>query len=154
MANPLKLLKLKPTGFQFIQEIPISSPPAKVWSSLLKIGQWFRFDANSPWPKHTLEAKPGGKWISTSKDKSTALHGVVTCIEPGKLLRISGQLGMTHLPVQTVVIFELQPKSNGKTTLLRLGHRTYGFVDADVEKRFKGGWSHLLPQIKAVAEKR
>ena len=34
MANPLKLLKLKPTGFQFIQEVPIDAAPAKVWKAI------------------------------------------------------------------------------------------------------------------------
>ena len=37
MANPLKLLKLKPKGFQFIKELPIQASPEKVWSSLINV---------------------------------------------------------------------------------------------------------------------
>ena len=151
MANPLKELDLKINGFQFIQEIPIAAPPAKVWSALLNVGGWFQFDASNK-NKITLEAWIGGRWIAEFPDNVVSLMGIVTHIEPEKLLRISGQIGLTHLPVTNVVIFELQPKSDNKSTLLRLGNRTFGFMDDDVQKRQAGGWSHLLPQLKSLAE--
>jgi uncharacterized protein YndB with AHSA1/START domain len=154
MANPLKLLKLKITGFQFIQEVPIDAPPKKVWASLMNVGKWFGFEPDSAtWPKTTLEAWPGGRWFTQSKDGTSALNAIVTRIEPEKLLRMAGPIGLTHLPVNNVFIFELQPKNNGKSTLLRLGQRTFGFVDADLKKRFNGGWKHQLGQLKKFAEK-
>jgi len=60
---------------------------------------------------------------------------------------------MTHLPVTTVVIFELQPQAGGKSTLLRLGQRSFGLIDADMKKRSSMMWKHFLPQIKELAEK-
>jgi uncharacterized protein YndB with AHSA1/START domain len=150
-ANPVKLLKLKPTGYQFIQEIPIEAPPKTVWKTVLNIGKWFSFPGRPE--KHTLEAFPGGRWHSSWADGTEDLHGIVTRIEPGRLLRITGHVGQSHLPVQNVVIFELQPKDDGKSTLLRLCHRSYGFIDGDAKKRFRGGWNQLLPNIKTLAEK-
>jgi uncharacterized protein YndB with AHSA1/START domain len=155
MANPLKLLKLKPTGFQFIQELPIDAPPKKVWAALLNVGKWFGFDPDrSQWPKATLEAWPGGRWFTESKDGEMMLNAIVTRIEPEKLLRMSGPIGLSHLPVNSVYIFELQPKKDGKETLLRFGQRTFGFLTADVKKSYGGGWKKLLPQLKELAEGR
>jgi uncharacterized protein YndB with AHSA1/START domain len=154
MANPLKLLKLKPTGFQFIKQVPIQASPKKVWSSLLNADKWFRFDANPHRaPKHSFKAIAGSPWLSKSWDGNTNFRATVSYVEPGKLLRLVGQFGMTHLPVTTVVIFELQPKAGGKSTLLRLGQRSFGFIDADMKKRSSMVWKHLLPQLKELAEK-
>jgi len=155
MANPLKLLKLKATGFQFIEEIHIDANPKKVWAAVTNPGKWFGFDPDpKKWNKHTMDVTPGGKWISTAKDGTTFMLATVTYIEPGKLLRLIGQIGMTHLPVSNVFIFELQPQKAGKATLLRLGQRTFGFGDADLEERIHGAWKKLLPNIKTAAEKR
>ena len=61
-----------------------------------------------------------------------SLFATVTHIEPGKLLRVSGSIGLTHLPVTSVCIFELQPKHNGRTTLLRLGHENLDAIEATI----------------------
>lgn len=154
MANPLKLLKLKPRGFQFIQEVPIDAPPARVWQSLLNIAGWWRF-APDDRPIVTLETWPGGRFFSERADNGDvvqSLHGLVTHIEPNKLLRIAGQMGLTHLPAMHALIWELQPRKGGDTTLLRFAQRTFGFMDADVKKRYQGGWKVLFPQLKALAE--
>ena len=87
------------------------------------------------------------------KDGSQFLFAYVTAIEPEKLLRLGGPLGMTHLPATSACIFELQPKSDGKTTLLRLAQRTFGFIDKDVQKNYAKGWKELTAQLKALAEK-
>jgi uncharacterized protein YndB with AHSA1/START domain len=154
MANPLKLLKLKPRGFQFIKELPIKAPPEKVWPALINVEQWFRFDPDpSKASKHTFEPTAGSRWVSTNWEGNSICYAMVTYVEPGKLLRLEGQFGATHLPITTVVIFELQPKAGGKSTLLRLGQRSFGLIDADLKKRTKGMWKHLLPQLKELAEK-
>ncbi|HVT82494.1 MAG TPA: hypothetical protein VHM90_17770, partial [Phycisphaerae bacterium] len=78
----------------------------------------------------------------------------VTQIENNQLLRLSGPFGMQHLPVNNAIIFELQPKNDGKETLLRTAQRTFGFIDAELEMRYRTYvWPRMLPQIKEVAEK-
>jgi uncharacterized protein YndB with AHSA1/START domain len=154
MANPLKLLDLKVTGFQFIEELPINAKPKKVWSAVVNPGKWFGFDPDpKKWPKHTFDPTPGGQWTVEFPDGAAALFFTVTLVDPLKLLRLSGQMGFTHLPVTCVTIFELQPQNDGKSTLLRLGQRTFGFVDADLQTRITGAWKKLLPNIKTLAEK-
>jgi hypothetical protein len=154
MANPLKMLELQPTGFQFIEELPIQASPKTVWSSLLRVGDWFRFDPDpKKASKHTFEATAGSRWTATSWEGNTVFHGTVAYVEPGKLLRIVGQIGATHLPVTTVVIFELQPQDGDKATLLRLGQRSFGLIDADMKMRANNMWKRLLPQLKELSEK-
>ena len=152
MANPLKMLKLKVQSVQFIQELPIAAAPKKVWTSLLDPSAWFVFDPAHR-AKHTLDLRPGGQWTSVHPEGNAALLGTVAYFEPGKLLRVTGQLGLTHLPVTSVIIFELQPKHDGKATLLRVGTRMFGFMDLDVKKRYKGAWKGLMGNIKALAER-
>src|SRR5579862_1884166 len=138
MANPLKMLDLKPQGFQFIEEIAVEASPAIVWKSLLNADGWFGFSPNpNEIPKASLEARPGGRFILEHKDGTHAMFGTVALIQPEKLLRLSGQLGLTHLPVTTAVIFELQPQNDGKTTLLRFCQRTFGFIDDGTKEKFQ-----------------
>ncbi|MGH7178186.1 MAG: hypothetical protein ACREJC_12460, partial [Tepidisphaeraceae bacterium] len=75
----------------------------------------------------------------------------VTHIEPGKLLRMSGPMGMSHVPALNAFIFELQPR--GKNTLLRFGQRTLAYTTPGVERGYKGGWKELFQSLKKLAEK-
>ena len=152
MANPLKMLKLKVQSVQFIQELPIAAVPKKVWTTLLNPSEWFVFDPAHR-AKHTLDLRPGGQWTSVHPDGNAALMGTVVYIELGKLLRVTGPLGLTHLPVTSVIIFELQPKQDGKATLLRVGTRMIGFMDLDRKKHMKDAWKKLMGNIKALAER-
>ena len=152
MANPLKMLKLKMQSAQFIQECPIAVAPKKVWSTLLKPSEWFVFDPAHR-AKHTLDLRPGGQWTSVHPDGNAALMGTVVYLEPGKLLRVTGPLGMSHLPVTSVIIFELQPTPDGKATLLRVGTRMFGLMDVDRKKHMKEAWKKLMGNIKALAER-
>lgn len=152
MANPLKMLKLKAVSFQFIQELKVEASPARVWKSLLNVGDWFRFDPKQSNKARKLEAWPGGRLYGEYADGSSMLHAHVTHIEPGKLLRLSGQMGNTHLPMHGVFIFELQPRGkNG--TLLRFCQRTFGYLDDGVKERMLAGWGKLLPRIGEFAVK-
>jgi uncharacterized protein YndB with AHSA1/START domain len=151
MANPLKMLKLKAQSLQFIQELPIAATPKKVWTALLDPSAWFVFGPAHQ-SKHTLDLRPGGQWTSVRPDGTASLLGTVVYIEPGKLLRVHGPLGLTHLPVTSVIIFELQPKQDGKATLLRVGTRMFGFMDLDRKKHMKDAWRKLMGNIKVLAE--
>ena len=151
MANPLKMLKLKAQSTQSIQEVSIAATPKKVWSLLQDPSVWFFFDPAHK-SKHALDLKPGGLWTAVNPDGSAMLMGTVAYYEPGKILRVTGQLGLTHLPVSSVIIYELQSKDDGKATLLRVGTRMFGYMDLDVKKRYKGGWKGLLGNLKMVAE--
>jgi uncharacterized protein YndB with AHSA1/START domain len=152
MANPLKELDLSVQSFQLIQEIPIAAPPEKTWKTLTHPNAWF-LRPDAPGMKSTLELWPGGRWFTESPEGAVSLMAQVTLVEPGKLLRLSGPMGLSHLPIASVMIFELQPRDDGRTTLLRVGHRAIGFMDDDVKGRFGNGWKSLLGSLKTAAEK-
>lgn len=155
MANPLKMLKLKARGFQFIHELPIDAPPAAVWKALLDVNTWFRFKELPDHPPMTLDPRVGGVFKAETKDGAFAmLHGVVAHVEREKLLRINGPMGMSHLPVMNAMIWELQPQKNGRATKLRFCQRAFGYMTADIQKNFQHGWNQLWPQLKALAEKK
>ena len=151
MANPLKMLKLKPTGFQFIHETPIKAPPQKVWNTLIHPETWFFFENEDP-GKQSFDPSAGGRWI-VENEGIASFMGTVTHVETGKLLRLSGPMGLSHLPVSNVFVYELQPGKDGKSTLLRTGQRTFGFLTPSVKKDYSGGWKQLMAKVKAVAEK-
>ena len=146
--QPLKMLKIKPGGFQFIQQIDIDAPPEKTWKALVSIGKWFNLGPNEG-KALKLEPWAGGRFYAKYGDIEH-LHAIVTYIEPNKLIRFSGQMGMSHVPVLRAFIFQLEPK--GKGTLLKLCHRCYGMIDSEAEGRYRGGWKQLLPKLKAFAE--
>jgi uncharacterized protein YndB with AHSA1/START domain len=154
VPNPLKILKLKPAHFQFIQELKIDAPPKRVWAAILDVGGWFRFGpGKEDKTKRKLEPWVGGRFIAEDpSDGSSSLHTVVTYIEPGKLLRMTGPMGMSHVPAHNVFIFELQPRGTG--TLLRFCQRTFGYLTANVSRDYQGGWKQLFAQLKTLAEKR
>ncbi len=113
---------------------------------------WFIFP-DMQGVKSTLDLRPGGLWTMQTPDGAQTFMAQVTLIEPEKLLRVSGPFGLSHLPVNNVMIYELQPQNDGKTTLLRVGQRTFGYVDADLQSRYSGGWKKFLEAIKNLAEK-
>lgn len=153
MANPLKELELKVTGFQSIQEISIAASPEKVWATLANPNNWFGFDPDkSKWPKSAMDFKVGGQWIMEGPDGSKYLMATITHLEPNKLIRFSGPVGLSHLPVNNVMIFELQAKDGGKSTLLRTGQRLFGFITSDIEGNYQKGWGSLMQMIKTVVE--
>jgi uncharacterized protein YndB with AHSA1/START domain len=142
------MLKIKPGGFQFIQQIDIDASPQKTWKALINIGGWFNI---APGEGRSLKLEPwaGGRFYSKQGDIEH-LNAIVTYIEPHKLIRFSGQMGMSHLPVISAFIFQLEPKGNG--TLLKLCHRCYGMIDTEAKQRYSGGWKQLLAKLKAFSE--
>jgi uncharacterized protein YndB with AHSA1/START domain len=154
MANPLQILDIKPAGFQFIEESTINATPKTVWEVVLNPGKWFGFDPDpAKWSKHTFKGEVGGQWIVETPAGTKFLYATIAYMEPGKLIRMSGQFGFSHLPVTCVSIYEFVPQNDGKATLLRVGNRVFGMIDAELETRFRNAWKKLLPNIKAAAEK-
>ena len=150
MPDPVKLLTLKPEWFQFIQEVKIDAPPAKAWKSLMDVERWWKFRMFDGKSRLKLEPWAGGRFHEAGPNGIEALHCFVTYIEPGKLLRMNGPLGMSHLPVNHVFIFELQPSGTG--TVLRFCQRSHGLMTPKVKQSFQGGWPALFKELKKLAE--
>src|SRR5690242_9823544 len=123
MRNPLKLLKLKNTSFQFIEEVKVNADPATVWRSLLNVNGWWKLGMIGPGARFKIEPRAGGRFTETGAGGIEALHAFVTYVEPQKLIRFWGPMGSSHIPFSSVFIFELTPAEKGGGTMLRLCHR-------------------------------
>ena len=154
MANPLKMLKLKPTTIQIIQEVPIDAPPAKVWRAVLDAKAWIGAAMMNPKAvKSTVEPKVGGRFTYERGDGSEQrLLGFISHVEPNKLLRVYGPGVMSHLPCACTMIWELQPAKGGKATVLRFCERSYGSLPPGTAKSHQGGWKMVLAKLKKAAE--
>ena len=101
-----------------------------------------------------LEPKVGGRfyeqWSRTSQDLSGALLGTVVAIDPPKLLRMSGNFGITDRAVAGLVSIELTP--NAGSTQIRFSHRVVGNLDDQIELKYASCWHDLLGRLKFFME--
>jgi DNA-binding transcriptional ArsR family regulator/uncharacterized protein YndB with AHSA1/START domain len=122
-------------------EVRIEAPPARVCEAITTgIGGWWShtfFDG-----KVRLEPEVGGRFWEDAGDRA-ALYALVQAIEPPRLLRLSGPMGMTGAVVGSIA-FTLDGAGDGDATVVRLSHRAYGDVDADTEASYGEGWRSLL----------
>lgn len=117
MAMPAQaeVAEVTDIGFTVKANIHINSDRADAYAQLLKIGDWWFSDhtwfGSSQAMK--IEARAGGCWCEISGEKS-AIHGVVSHIDPGSLLRMNAQLGpLQELAVSGVLTFKLEDMGNG-----------------------------------------
>lgn len=102
-------------GFTVTSSVQVNSDRAQAYAQLLKIGDWWFSDHS--WfgdaQAMTIEAKAGGCWCELNGEKS-AVHGIVSHINPGSLLRLNAQLGpLQELAVSGVLTFSLEATGNG-----------------------------------------
>jgi DNA-binding transcriptional ArsR family regulator/uncharacterized protein YndB with AHSA1/START domain len=121
------------------QEIRIQSSVDRVFTALTQdIGEW--------WPagffggRVSLEPWVGGRFFEEG-DKGSALYGVVTAIEPGSSLRLSGGLGMTG-PVAGSFSYRLA--ADGDATVVSLSHNAFGDIQEEAQSSYEQGWDRLL----------
>lgn len=118
-------------------ELRVAAPREKVWESLLRIGEW--------WPHRfregagvTLEPHLGGRWFEDWGDGAGALYGLVAELEPGRMLRFSGTLGMRGAVV-SVWSLELEDADDGGTLLVGW-HRAQGDIGEETRATYVEGW--------------
>lgn len=102
-------------GFTVTASAQVDSDRAQAYAQLLKIGDWWFSDHT--WfgdaQAMTIEARAGGCWCEV-KGKKSAVHGVVSHINPGSLLRLNAQLGpLQELAVSGVLTFSLEATGSG-----------------------------------------
>ena len=79
-----------------------------------------------------------------------ALFGTVTYIKRPSVLRLSGPLGMSRLPVSSTYEYTLEPKGAG--TALKLTHRAIGLLDSEWHNAHDQGWKELWVHLRAFVE--
>jgi uncharacterized protein YndB with AHSA1/START domain len=140
-------------SFHIEQEIRISAPRDKVWTSLLDVQGWWchHFAENNA--RMMLEPFPGGRFFEDSPEGVRALYGTVTYIKAPECIRLSGPLGMNRLPVTSTYEWKLEESAGDKpATILKLTHRAIGLLDPEWESSHKDGWQQLWVHLRELAE--
>lgn len=102
-------------GITIKSNIHLNTDRQSAFSQLLKIGDWWLSDHS--WfgssKAMQIDARAGGCWCEINGDKS-AVHGVISQINPGKLLRLNAQLGpLQEQAVSGVLTFQLEDVGSG-----------------------------------------
>ena len=132
-----------PRMFEIRQEIRLPAPPAHVFDVLTRqIDLWWTAPYRmTEGGSLTLEPRVGGALLEQGPDGHTALWGMVEEIEPGRLLALSGTIGM-----QTAVTgrVRISLHEDAGETLLTLTHVAVGPIAEGAQDRYSNGWADLL----------
>jgi uncharacterized protein YndB with AHSA1/START domain len=143
-----------------ITEIEIAAPPERVFQALIERQQAMQWGAGEAFEitHWEMDARPGGKWRFTSKERAAAEagkafdhHGEVLRIAPPDLLEVSWFANWHPDPAhRTVVRWDLAPSKTG--TRLTVTHSSLAPL-AGAAQGYSQGWPGLLQQIKNFIEK-
>jgi len=153
MANTI----ITPDRDAVISEIEIAAPPERVFEALVdreQVSQWSNSDAFQlvHWE---LEARIGGKWRSTSREKTSSKlfdhWGEVVALDRPHILAYTWfanwHSDQSH---PTMVRWELTPSAAG--TRLKVTHSGLAPLPGACEG-YSQGWPGLLEAVKASVEK-
>ena len=140
-------------AFDVEAQIEVPVPPEEVWRALTEeIGRW--------WP-HTFTDEPfairlepviGGRFYEQFDGSGAgALYGTVTYVEPYRVLRTSGAMGLpgARLYVKT---YRLEPA--GDATVVRTTASALGDIDDERLTGYRDGGLALLEALKRYVETR
>ena len=132
------------------KEIFIGAPLDIAFESLLEeLGPACEFPG-TPMPM-VIEAWPGGRWFRDLGNQSGHFWGHVQVIKPPALLEICGPFfmsfpGVNHLQYRLI--------AEGTGTKLKLVHRGFGEIPAEVREGVDEGWGSSLDRVLKIAESR
>lgn len=123
-----------PQGFTVENSVVVAADADRAWRALVE-------DVDAWWPRdHTwwgddatlvIEPRAGGCFCETA-GKRQALHLVVTHVDPGKLLRMTGGLGpLQGMGLDGALEFRLAPADDGGTRIT-LWYRVGGYTPDDL----------------------
>jgi uncharacterized protein YndB with AHSA1/START domain len=123
-------------GFTLENAVRVPVEPAKAWKALVDdVDLWW--PADHPWwgaeSVLSIEPQAGGCFCERHREQQ-ALHMLVTFVDPGKLLRLTGGLGpLQGMGLTGVLEFRLAPASGGGTTVTMF-YRAGGYTPDDLSK--------------------
>lgn len=137
-----------------VVEIFIAAPPERIFQALTdpaQAAQWWGRKDQYYFDEFTMDLRPGGKWSTSggsAKLGELKVHGEFLEIDPPR--RLAYTWNSSWMPVDTHVLWELEPQPNG--TLVRLTHA--GFAgDAQQAEGHSHGWSLVFTWLQAFAER-
>ena len=123
-----------PQGFVSIFRDEVKAPLPQLWQAMLQLPRWWnnQHTYSGQASNMSLDAQAGGCWCERWGDGQSVEHGYVVLVQPGRTLRLYGNLGpLQELPVQGVLTFTVAMQEN--KTILRMTYRVSG-PDAGLDK--------------------
>jgi uncharacterized protein YndB with AHSA1/START domain len=152
--------RITPDNDSVVTEIEIAAPPARVFRALIEREQALQWGGGEAFEitEWEMDARPGGSWLLTSRERSGAgtgkiieHHGEVLQIEPPRLLEVSWFANWHPDPAhRTVVRWELTPTKGGTHVIVT--HSGLAALPGACEG-YSQGWPGLVAQLKKFAEK-
>jgi uncharacterized protein YndB with AHSA1/START domain len=148
---------ITPDNDAVVSEIAIAAPPERVFQALITREQALVWGTNEAYEMTLweMDARPGGNWRFTSKQRSGAgkshdHHGEILTIDPPRLLEYSWFADWHADPShRTLVRWELVPTAFG--THLKLTHSGLAPIPG-APQGYSSGWPGLLQSIKRNVE--
>ena len=142
-----------PIAAEIEAEVTISAGVEAVWAALtVDIGQWWSHSFTDKPYAIVLEPVIGGRFYEQFDGSGAgALYGTVTYVEPYRVLRTSGAMGLpgARLYVKT---YRLEPA--GDATVVRTTASALGDIDDERLTGYRDGGLALLEALKRYVETR
>jgi len=141
-----------PVAVEIEAEIVIEADVAQVWTALTDgIGQWWDHSFTDKPYAVVLEPFIGGRFYEQFDESGAgALYATVTYIEPQRVLRTSGSMGMPGAR-QYVKTYRLEP--DGDRTIVRTNASMLGDIGTERMTGYRDGGQKLLEKLKAYVER-
>lgn len=125
-----------PSGFTLENTVHVAADAVTAWRALVDdVGRWWPRD-HTWWgadSELTIEARAGGCFCEALGDQR-ALHMLVTFVDPGRLLRMTGGLGpLQGMGLHGVLELRLAPAEAGGTDIT-MHYRAGGYAPDDLSK--------------------
>ena len=142
-----------PVSFEVEAEIRIDAGVDDVWRALTEdIGEWWPHSFTDEPFRIALEPWIGGRFYEQFDESGAgALYAVVTYLEPGRTLRVSGAMGMPGAR-QYVKTYRLE--SDGGVTVVRTTSSTLGDIPDEMRENYRSGGEGVLAAMKQHLEAR
>ena len=135
-----------PNGFTLENSIHVPTDAETAWRALVDdVGRWWPRD-HTWWgaaSKLSIEARAGGCFCERNGPQQ-AQHMLVTFVDPGKLLRMTGGLGpLQGMGLHGALEFRFAPAEGGGTTIT-LFYRAGGYTPDDISQ-----FAPVVDQVQA-----
>jgi uncharacterized protein YndB with AHSA1/START domain len=140
-----------PVSLEVHAEIDIAASPDDVWRALTEdIGSWWPHSFSDHPVRIALEPFIGGRFSEQFDEAGAgALYAVVTYIDPGKTLVVSGSMGMPGAR-QYVKKYALEQVNAG--TRVRTTASTLGDIPEEMRENYRAGGEAVLQALRRHAE--
>jgi uncharacterized protein YndB with AHSA1/START domain len=136
-----------PAGFTIENTVDVPTDPETTWTALVNdVDAWWPAD-HTWWGKDSvlsIEPRAGGCFCEKNGKQQQALHMLVTMVDPGRLLRMTGGLGpLQGMGLHGALEFRLQPTATG--TRVTMFYRAGGYTPDDLVK-----FARIVDQVQAI----